>query len=313
MRAFWTVLVLAVLGPLLAPLPAWALDGELPVQGRVVRPFQPPAEVWGAGHRGVDLAAAVGADVVSPADGTVTWAGVIAGRPVLVVSHGEVRSTFEPVDAVVAVGQRVVRGQVVGRLAAGHACPAPSCLHWGLRRGPDYLDPLSLVEVLRIRLLPDNAVAGVRERAALRAAAEAFSASSPVGGAGVLSRPVDAPVTSPFGPRVHPIFGDLRLHAGVDLSAPCGTPIRAAADGVVSHVGFDASGGWRLVVSHGTVQGATLQTSYLHAQGYVVRSGQAVVRGQVVGTVGSTGWSTGCHLHFSVKADGRQVDPEGWW
>ena len=85
--------------------------------------------------------------------------------------------------------------------------------------------------------------------------------------------------------------------------------IAAAADGTVAHVGYDASGGWRLVVDHGDVGGAHVVTSYLHAQGYTVRQGERVTRGQVVGSVGSTGWSTGCHLHLGARVDGRVVDP----
>ena len=293
--------------------PAWAVDGSLPVAGPVVRGFDPPEVRWGSGHRGVDLEAPAGADVRSPADGVVSFVGVVAGRPVVVIDHGDVRSTLEPVEGSVAVGARVGRGDVVGMLVAGHACPAASCLHWGLKRGDEYLDPLSLVTAGQVRLLPDDATAAVRERARQRAAAlAALGAGGGALGSGVLARPADGAVTSRFGMRFHPIFHEWRLHAGVDLSAPCGTPIRAAADGVVTHAAYDASGGWRLVIAHGSLGGVDLQTVYLHAQGYSVRVGTTVTRGQVVGSVGSTGWSTGCHLHFSVKADGRQVDPEPW-
>ena len=134
-------------------------------------------------------------------------------------------------------------------------------------------------------------------------------ADGPLDAGGVLMRPVAGRVSSGFGRRFHPIFHEWRLHAGVDLSAGCGTPIRAAGDGRVSHVGYDASGGWRLIISHAPHKGRSLQTVYLHAQGYSVRPGARVTRGQVVGTVGSTGWSTGCHLHFSVKLAGNHVDP----
>ncbi len=293
-------------------IPAWALTGVVgqpPVSGPEVRGFEPPPLPWEPGHRGVDLAVAVGTEVVAPADGVVSFAGMIAGRPVLVISHGEVRSTLEPVEATVMVGERVTRGQAVGRLAAGHACAASACLHWGLRRGENYLDPRTLLAGdTSVRLLPADAAAGVAARAARRAALSALGAlveSSP----GRLARPLDARVTSAFGMRLHPIFREWRLHAGVDLSAPCGTPFRAAADGVVTHVGYDASGGWRLVIDHG----GGLSTTYLHAQGYGVARSQRVSRGQVVGWVGTTGWSTGCHLHFGVKSGTSPVDPEGFW
>lgn len=306
----WAACVAAVVIAVgLAP-PARAGGGVPPVAGAVVGSFDPPTVRWGSGHRGVDLAAAPGVTVVAPAAGVVSFAGPVAGRRVVVVDHGATRSTLEPVSALVAVGTRVVAGQPVGVLDAGHTCAAASCLHWGLLRGEEYLDPLGLVSGVDVRLLPDDAAAGVRSRAAAREALAA--AGTTVGTPGALLRPVAAAIGSPFGMRFHPIFREWRLHAGVDLSSPCGTPIRAAADGTVAHVGFDASGGWRLVLDHPPVRGAALATTYLHAQGYGVSVGERVARGQVVGTVGSTGWSTGCHLHFGVRAAGQVVDPAGW-
>lgn len=285
--------------------------GQLPLAGVVVRGFDPPAEKWGAGHRGIDLGGAVGDDVVAPAAGRVTFAGNVAGRPVVVISHGDRRSTLEPVRATSAVGDLVEAGDVVGTLVAGHACASEACLHWGVREGDVYLDPLSFINASQVRLLPDDAAAAVEERAQARAAQTA-DAGLRATGTGTLGIPTDGPITSRFGPRFHPIFHEWRVHAGVDISAPCGTPIRAADDGVVTHAAWDSSGGWRLIIDHGTVDGVPLQTVYLHAQGYTVRRGQQLRRGEPVGTVGSTGWSTGCHLHFSVKAAGQHVDPEAW-
>jgi murein DD-endopeptidase MepM/ murein hydrolase activator NlpD len=157
----WAALLLV--GALWLPAPAAGAataHGVLPVPGAVVRSFDPPDVPWGAGHRGVDLAASDGAVVVAPADGVVTFAEVLAGRPVLVVSHGELRSTFEPVVATVAVGTRVGRGQPVGRLVAGHACPAPVCLHWGVKRGETYLNPLGLLG-REVRLVSDAEAAAI--------------------------------------------------------------------------------------------------------------------------------------------------------
>ena len=300
------VVVVILLGLLLTA-------GAPPLPGPVVRGFDPPEQVWLAGHRGVDLAGTPGDPVVAPADGVVSYAGVLAGRPVLVVDHGDLRSTLEPVDAVVAVGARVSMGDVVGHLADGHACSTGTCLHWGLKRGDDYLDPWSMISS-PVRLLPEGAATGVRTRAAARESARAFSdaAADVPATSGVLTRPSAGRLGSRFGPRFHPIFKQWRLHAGIDLSEPCGRPIVAAANGTVRHVGFDASGGWRLVIDHGPVDGVRLETIYLHAQGYRVGVGQQVTRGQLVGTVGTTGWSTGCHLHFSTKANGRHVDPLAW-
>ncbi|WP_076259790.1 M23 family metallopeptidase [Intrasporangium flavum] len=131
---------------------AWPLDPE----PRVERAFDPPDRPWGAGHRGVDLAATVGQPVRSPEAGTVTWAGVVAGRGVVVVTHpGGLRSTFEPVTATVRVGTTVARGGPVGAVTAapGHCAPG-TCLHWGVQRGRQYLDPLSFVGRAPIVLLP---------------------------------------------------------------------------------------------------------------------------------------------------------------
>lgn len=144
------------------PVPALHADGDgggwtRPVPGDVVHPFDPPAEEWAAGHRGVDLAAATGERVRSPATGTVSFAGQVAGKPVVVVEHpGGLRSTFEPVTAVARRGDAVAAGGVVGTLAAvpGHCAPA-GCLHWGVLRGELYLDPLALLgEAPPVVLLP---------------------------------------------------------------------------------------------------------------------------------------------------------------
>lgn len=110
--------------------------------------------------------------------------------------------------------------------------------------------------------------------------------------------------------RLHPIFHTWRMHSGVDIGAACRTPIKAAADGVVVSRSFDSASGNRLGIDHGVIAGKHLITYYLHALGYTVKVGTRVQAGEVVGRVGSTGWSTGCHLHFSVWADGALVDPQ---
>lgn len=148
-------LLVAILGWVPSqPASAEVPKGVLPVSGAVVGAFAPPDVAWGSGHRGVDLASAAGTIVVAPRDGVVTFAEVLAGRPVLVVSHGAVRSTFEPVEALVPVGTSVARGQPIGRLVAGHACAAASCLHWGLKADEVYLNPLSLLGG-EVRLVSD--------------------------------------------------------------------------------------------------------------------------------------------------------------
>jgi len=131
---------------------SWPLS-PVPV---VLRPFQPPMHPYGPGHRGVDLAGAVGQPVLAAADGVVVFAGPLAGRGVVSVQHPDgLRTTYEPVTAAVAAGAAVRRGQVLGELAVGHpSCRPAACLHWGVRRGTEYLDPLRLVNVGRVRLLP---------------------------------------------------------------------------------------------------------------------------------------------------------------
>jgi murein DD-endopeptidase MepM/ murein hydrolase activator NlpD len=163
MRTVWIMLLAATMALTSPPSPGGAAvsPGTLPVAGAVATAFDPPGVAWGTGHRGVDLVADVDSLVLAPRDGVVTFAEVLAGRPVLVLSHGELRSTFEPVVPLVDVGTRVSQGQPIGRLVAGHACPAASCLHWGLKRGEIYLNPLSLVRG-EVRLLSDAAAETIR-------------------------------------------------------------------------------------------------------------------------------------------------------
>jgi murein DD-endopeptidase MepM/ murein hydrolase activator NlpD len=130
----------------------WPLGGT-PV---VTRPFDPPPTPYAAGHRGVDLGGTAGQPVLAAGAGVVSFAGLVAGRPVVSVQHADgLRTTYEPVAPQVAAGQVVAGGSPLGVLVAGHAgCPADACLHWGLRRGEAYLDPLSLLRPPRVRLLP---------------------------------------------------------------------------------------------------------------------------------------------------------------
>jgi murein DD-endopeptidase MepM/ murein hydrolase activator NlpD len=285
---------------------AAAASAVAPLPGPVVRGFDPPDQPWLAGHRGVDLLGTIGAAVVTAMAGRVVYAGTLAGRGVVVVSHGALRTTYLPVTPAVAVGAQVGTGQLIGRLGGGHACPGGTCLHWGLKRGDTYLDPLSLLDAGPVRLLPATATGLIGQVITGRTRALADGGPLP----GLLTRPVPGAVGSAFGMRLHPIFREWRLHNGVDLTAGCGTPIRAAADARVVSVSRDPASGNRLELDHGQVGGRHLVTIYLHAQGFTVHPGAGVRRGQIVGRVGSTGWSTGCHLHFTVKLDGRYADPE---
>ncbi|MET9803289.1 M23 family metallopeptidase [Streptomyces sp. NPDC006368] len=120
-----------------------------PPRPTVVRGWEPPASPYGPGHRGVDLGAAPGAPVRAAASGTVSFAGPVAGRGVLTIAHATpgtpLRTSYEPVQPLVRTGARVTAGQVVARLTTARPHCAPTCLHWSLRHGDTYLNPLSLL------------------------------------------------------------------------------------------------------------------------------------------------------------------------
>lgn len=150
-----------------------------------------------------------------------------------------------------------------------------------------------------------------RAEAARRAAGGAKPSAPTSDTGGILQRPSGGRITSGYGYRIHPISGVRRLHAGTDFAAGCGTPIRAAEAGSVVSAGWAGGYGNRVVINHGFVNGVGLATSYNHMSGYAVRGG-SVSRGQVIGFEGTTGASTGCHLHFEVYVNGAAVDPMGW-
>lgn len=306
--------------PSLPPDSGWPLA----VQIQVLNGFNPPEQAWAKGHRGVDLAAAVGEEVLSAAAGTVTYAGDLAGRGVVVVDHGQLRTTYEPVAALVVVGARVAQGEVLGSVASGAHCGSRPCLHWGLRQGEAYLNPLLLAGGdTQVRLLPAAARQVAARRAADRAeaarrAAETARASGVAtvpgakGGHG-FRLPVPGAVTSGFGRRFHPVLKVWKLHDGTDFAGACGTPIRAPFAGRVTRAYFNPGYGNRLLIDHGYVAGKRAVTSYNHAASYAVRAGAQVSRGQLIGFVGSTGYSTGCHLHLMVWLDGRLTNPLDWF
>lgn len=129
----------------------WPLD---PVPN-VVRYFEPPSSPYGAGHRGVDLAGHAAQQVLAIGDGTVAFAGTVAGRGVVVVDHGRLDSTYQPVTPVVRAGATVHAGQPIGFLQLLHShCAPAACLHLGVRRGDAYLDPLLRLGARPVRLKP---------------------------------------------------------------------------------------------------------------------------------------------------------------
>ena len=141
------------------------------------------------------------------------------------------------------------------------------------------------------------------------AASLANQKDTPSYGTGQFIYPVGkVPIASPFGYRTDPITGEQAFHAGVDFAAACGTPIHAADSGVIFAAGPNGGYGNATIINHG----AGLATLYGHQSSIAVSVGQVVERGQVIGSVGSTGKSTGCHLHFEVRVNGSPVNPMGY-
>lgn len=131
-------------------------------------------------------------------------------------------------------------------------------------------------------------------------------------GGGTLSRPVNGPITSPYGMRRHPITGVYKLHDGTDFGVGCGTPIRAAAAGTIVSQYYNGGYGNRVILNNGIKRGVSVITTYNHLSRYALGTGAKVKRGQVIGYVGSTGYSTGCHLHFMVLVNGQTAQPMNW-
>lgn len=161
----------------------------------------------------------------------------------------------------------------------------------------------------------------LRQRAADRAAqaaAAAAQASSgggggsdyyqPVSGSGAMIWPVNGVVTSSYGYRTHPIFGTTIYHSGIDIGVDYGTPVHAADGGVVVEAGWISGYGYAVIIDHGN----GLSTLYGHNQELAVSEGQSVSQGQVIAYAGSTGNSTGPHVHFEVRANGDPVDPSAY-
>lgn len=128
----------------------------------------------------------------------------------------------------------------------------------------------------------------------------------------LLSMPIQGRKTSRFGMRFHPVRHVWKLHSGLDLAAPCGTPVGAAAPGTVVRTGWAGGNGYQVKVEHGKLGGRNVVTTYNHLSAIGVQVGQKVETHQGLGRVGTTGFSTGCHLHFEVIADGQFTNPEPW-
>lgn len=128
----------------------------------------------------------------------------------------------------------------------------------------------------------------------------------------LLTRPVNGRTTSKFGMRFHPVLKVWKLHTGLDWGVPCGTPVGAAAAGTVVRTGWAGGNGIQVKIDHGMLAGHRVVTTYNHLSSIGVSVGQKVQPLDGIGRVGSTGYSTGCHMHFEVIADGQFTDPEPW-
>jgi murein DD-endopeptidase MepM/ murein hydrolase activator NlpD len=149
-----------------------------------------------------------------------------------------------------------------------------------------------------------------RITARIKAQIAADGGAGNVHGAWGFIKPVDAPAGSGFGMRMHPILHYRRMHWGTDFGASCGAPLYAMADGKVTSAGWTTVGfGYYTIISDGRRKGVSISSGYAHQSKIIVRAGQQVKQGQVVGYVGTTGLSTGCHLHLQIYRNGVRVNP----
>ena len=126
---------------------------------------------------------------------------------------------------------------------------------------------------------------------------------------GSFTRPVPGRITSPYGSRMHPIFKRRIFHSGVDIGAPYGTPIRAANSGRVIFVGWYSGYGKVVIIDHGKINGVPTTTLYAHMSVTIAKQGTNIAKGSIIGKVGTTGYSTGPHLHFEVRQNGNPTNP----
>lgn len=176
---------------------------------------------------------------------------------------------------------------------------------WGDEPVAVQSSPITVGRALDLVGRPIDIVASTRRRDALEAAA---LGTKPLLGGGILPRgmPVRASyISSGFGLRAHPVLGALRGHSGVDLRAAAGSPIRATSDGMVASAGWRGGYGLAVQIDHGK----GIASRYAHMSRMAVYAGQAVRKGDVIGYVGSTGLSTGPHLHYEIRVNGAAVNP----
>jgi murein DD-endopeptidase MepM/ murein hydrolase activator NlpD len=152
------------------------------------------------------------------------------------------------------------------------------------------------------------AYSGALEARIVDLSAKLAKKPNPPQGTGEMVRPGLGVVTSPYGPRFHPILHYVKIHTGIDFAAADGIAY-AADDGVVLLTEYNTAYGNMTVIDHGTVGGLRITTLYAHQAAVGVKPGDRVVKGQAIGVIGSTGYATGPHLHFEVRIDGEPIDP----
>ena len=170
-------------------------------------------------------------------------------------------------------------------------------------------DRLAL-EAAQTQLQKDSQAIGNLIQQKIRAAelAKARSKRNWVRGSGIMAFPSNGRISSPFGFRIHPKLGYRRMHTGMDFAAGYGSPIRAADSGTVIFAGWYGGYGYAVIINHG--KGIT--TLYAHSSKLYVSEGESVKRGQAIAAIGSTGLSTGPHLHFEVRKNGKPVNPANY-
>jgi len=293
----------------------------------------------GSGLTGLSLA--LGADTPEQFSERVTLAGVALRSQggvldVLAVQQAELRARGAKVHAVAdevaelksesiaaVAGRRSARQAAVTAQAAIAASLAAEQNALAVARSKVAAER-SRMASLRGEQSKLSAMLVARARAAAAAAAERRRRQQGAGGgggtssgggggasSGFLSYPANGPITSGFGMRYHPILHIWRLHSGTDFGIACGTPVYAAAAGTVISAGWAGGYGNRVVIDHGIVNGGDLATTYNHLT-RVGSGGGSVSRGQLIGYSGTTGLSTGCHLHFEALVNGNFVDPVRW-
>ncbi len=313
-----------------APVDGWvtgstAAAGEAVHRGQTLMALSIQGRTWVAAD--VPPAAApkirVGSAALVTVDG---YAGHVWLGRVLRVGAGPGR-TDRTVEVQIGLDQNAGRGQLPGGLPAAVAIETRGTPSSAMSSGPDAGPTPSrspLIEAAApVRIEsddPQRARIVEQERevlAQLNAESEEIraiavgAAPGPHGGAipsfpnDGLAWPVEGTVSSGYGWRVHPIFHTPEFHTGIDIAASWGAPVEAADDGTVIFTGEMPANGKLIVLNHGN----GVSTTYSHLSSYDVRVGDRVRRGQVIGRVGSTGWSTGPHLFFELRQDGQPLDP----